>query len=100
MKFEHCGRINCICTHTDGCIKGFIHGRYEDRKEIKTSTGLKTVRTFYDGVLFCPTCDPERAHIQNTSRSSEEMAQRLRERSRYKAEENYNNNEASKTRTL
>lgn len=100
MKFEHCGKINCLCTHTDGCIKGFIYTRYSDKKEIKVNDEIKVIETWYDGVLFCPTCDPERAYIQQSSRSSEEMAQRLRERSRYKAEETYNNNEASKTRTL
>lgn len=98
--FEHCGRINCICTHTGGCVKGFIDTRYVDRKEVIRNGEKKVVETWYDGVLFCPTCDPERAYIQNTSRTSEEMAKRLRERSSFKQEETYKNNESSKTRTL
>lgn len=96
----HCGRINCVCTHTDGCVKGFIYTRYVDRKELIKNGEKKVVETWYDGVLFCPTCDPERAHIQNTSRSSEEMTQRLRERSSLKSSDYYDKEEASKTRTL
>lgn len=96
----HCGRINCVCTHTEGCVKGFIHTRYVDRKELIRNGEKKVVETWYDGVLFCPTCDPERAHIQNTSRSSEEMTQRLRERSSLKSSDYYDKEEASKTRTL
>jgi uncharacterized Zn finger protein (UPF0148 family) len=61
---------------------------------------LTEIETWYDGVQFCPTCDPERAHIQATSTSSEEMAERLRNRSQFKVAENYDNQEASKTRTL
>jgi hypothetical protein len=98
--FEHCGRINCICTHTNGCVKGFIDTRYVDKKELIRKGEKIVVETWYDGVLFCPTCDPERAYIQNTSRTSEEMTQRLRERSSFKQEETYKNNESSKTRTL
>ena len=61
---------------------------------------LQKIEQWYDGVQFCPVCDPERAHIQATSQSSEEMADRLRNRSQFKASENYERQEASKTRTL
>jgi len=96
----HCGRTNCICTHNNGCEKGFIWTRYADKKYIQTKEGQKVVETWYEGVLFCPTCDPERAYIQKTSRSSEEMTQRLRERSSLKSSDYYDKEEASKTRTL
>ena len=96
----HCGRINCRCTHTEGCEKGFIHTRYVDRKEKIRKGEKQVVETWYDGVLFCSVCDPERSQIQRTSTSSEEMAQRLRERSKYKHAENYEQKELEKTRTL
>jgi len=97
---NHCRKVNCRCTHTDGCERGWIHVRYSDTK-IVTRNGVETkVETWYDGVQFCSVCDPERAHIQRTSASSEEMAQRLRERSSYKNTENYEKQEANKTRTL
>lgn len=96
----HCGKLNCICTHNNGCEKGFIATRYSDKRFINTSEGQRVVETWYEGVLFCPTCDPERAHIQKTSRSSEEFHQRLRERSSLKSSDYYDKEEASKTRTL
>jgi uncharacterized Zn finger protein (UPF0148 family) len=93
-------RNACPCKHVD-CVKGFIHTRYVSTKEIKTREGeVKTVETEYDGVLFCPTCDPERAFIQRTSASPEEMRERLANRSPIKAKENFEKEEASKTRTL
>jgi len=95
-----CNRISCQCTHTNGCVKGFLQVRYVDRKKIMRDGVLTEIETWYDGVQFCPTCDPERAHIQATSTSSEEMAERLRNRSQFKVAENYDNQEASKTRTL
>ncbi len=92
----HCGRTACRCTHTEGCEKGFIHVRYVSRKWIKTKTGNKEIEKWYDGVVFCKVCDPERAHIQETSRSTEELTERLRARSNNKS----NTYEESKTRTL
>ena len=59
-----------------------------------------TVEIWYDGVRFCPICDPERAHIQNTSTTSEEFAERLRNRSTLKSSDNYDKEEATRTRTL
>ena len=96
----HCGRINCICTHNNGCEKGFIWTTYKDRKELIRNGETIVVEKEYEGVLFCPTCDPERAYIQQTSRSPEELQKILSERSKYKQEETYKNNETSKTRTL
>lgn len=97
---NHCGRLNCRCTHTEGCERGFISLRYADYQE-KIVKGEKIeVVTWYNGVQFCSVCEPERAHIQNTSITSEELGQRLRERSKYKHAENYENKESEKTRTL
>lgn len=97
---NHCMRNACKCKHVD-CVKGFIETRYVTTKEIRTREGeTKTVETWYDGVLFCPTCDPERASIQRTSASPEEMRERLNNRSHFKAVENFEKEEASKTRTL
>ena len=95
-----CNKINCICTHTDGCEKGFIFIRYCDKKIIMQNSVQTTVETWYDGVRFCPICDPERAHIQTTSTTSEEMQQRLRNRSSLKSSDNYDKEEATRTRTL
>jgi len=97
---NRCQRTNCYCTHTDGCVKGYIHIRYVDRKKIMRDGVVKEIETWYDGVRFCPVCDPERAHIQATSTSSEEMGERLRNRSQFKYSENYEKQETSKTRTL
>lgn len=97
---NHCRRPNCRCTHTDGCERGFISVIYVDEKVRYVNGEKKTVRTQYDGVEFCEVCDPERAYIQKTSKSSEELAERLRARSSYKSAENYERTEASKTRTL
>lgn len=97
---NHCGGLNCRCTHTEGCERGFIHVRYLD-EEIKTRKGERiVVERWYDGVQFCSVCYADRAHIQQTSMSTQEMGQRLRERSSYKNTENYEKQEAGKTRTL
>jgi uncharacterized Zn finger protein (UPF0148 family) len=96
----HCMRNACPCKHVD-CVKGFIYTTYVSTKEIKTREGeVKIIETEYEGVLFCPTCDPERASIQRTSASPEEMRERLSNRSQFKAKENFEKEEASKTRTL
>lgn len=96
----HCMRNACPCKHVD-CVKGYIHTTYVSTKETRTKEGeVKTIETEYEGVLFCPTCDPERASIQRTSASPEEMRERLSNRSQFKAKENFEKEEASKTRTL
>jgi hypothetical protein len=51
--------------------------RYKDSVKKMHKGEEIVVETWYDGVRFCPVCDPERAHIQNTSTSSEELGQRL-----------------------
>ena len=72
-----CKREGCKCSHTD-CDNGYIFTTYVTKTENKARNGEKiVVETEYEGVLFCPQCDPQRAHIQSTSSSSEEMARRL-----------------------
>ncbi len=96
----HCMRNACKCKHVD-CVKGFINTTYVTTKKTRTREGKEvTTEIEYEGVLFCPTCDPERASIQRTSASPEEMRERLANRSQYKAVENFEKEEASKTRTL
>lgn len=97
---NHCERLNCRCTHTEGCEKGYIWTRYSVKDEHIRNGETIVVEKWYEGVLFCPTCDPERAQIQKTSGSSEELSYRLGQRSKYKHAENYENQEAQKTRTL
>jgi guanylate kinase len=95
-----CNREGCLCEHTD-CDNGYIFTTYVTKTERKARNGEEiVVETEYEGVLFCPQCDPQRAHIQSTSSSSEEMARRLNERSPIKRAEIYEKQEASKTRIL
>jgi guanylate kinase len=95
-----CKREGCKCSHTD-CDNGYIFTTYVTKTERKARNGEKiVVENEYEGVLFCPDCDPERAHIQSTSSSTEEMARRLNERSPIKRAEIYEKQEASKTRIL
>jgi uncharacterized Zn finger protein (UPF0148 family) len=89
-----------MCTHTDGCEKGFISVRYKHTEKRMREGKQILIETWYDGVRFCPVCDPERAHIQSTSTSSEELAERLRNRSSFKSSDNYDKEEATRTRTL
>ena len=100
MEDNHCGRAGCFCTHTNGCERGYIFIRYKDTKIVKRKGEEIIKETWYDGVTFCSNCDAQRAHIQKTSVTSEEFGQRLRERSKYKSAENYETQEANKTRTL
>jgi uncharacterized Zn finger protein (UPF0148 family) len=95
-----CNKTNCICTHTDGCEKGYIWVRYKNTEKRMRHGEQILIETWYDGVRFCPICDPERAHIQNTSTSSEELAERLRNRSSLRSSDNYDREEATRTRTL
>lgn len=97
---NRCVKSTCFCTHTDGCEKGFIWVRYKHTEKRVRHGEEILIETWYDGVRFCPVCDPERAHIQETSKSSEEMAERLHARSPRKSAENYDKEEATRTRTL
>lgn len=95
-----CKSPTCRCEHID-CDYGYIYVTYvtEDIKKARNGEEI-VVKNEYEGVKFCPQCDPQRAHIQSTSSSSEEMARRLNERSPIKRAEIYEKQEASKTRIL
>lgn len=82
------------------CDNGFILTRHMELKKKMVKGEEITIESWYDEARFCPVCDPKRAHIQDTSTTSEELGQRLRELSRYKAAENYEKQEANKTRIL
>jgi hypothetical protein len=36
---KHCGTSNCICTHTQGCEKGWILGKFTEDKIVKLPNG-------------------------------------------------------------
>ena len=98
---NHCGRTGCICTHTEPCEYGIIWVEYyEDKKTITKDGNTKVVSERYEGVKFCPTCDPERASIQRSSRDSKELGERLRARSTVSKFKAYEEEERIKTRTL
>ena len=100
METNRCNKTNCICTHTNDCERGYIFVRYKHTEKRVREGNEILIETWYDGVRFCPTCDPERAHIQNTSTTNEEFAERLRNRSILKSSDNYDKEEATRTRTL
>lgn len=95
-----CNKVNCNCTHSDGCEKGYIFVKYKHTEKRMRENKEILIETWYDGVRFCPICDSERAHIQATSTSSEELAERLNNRSSLKSSDNYDKEEATRTRTL
>ena len=86
---DHCGVSGCICTHTQGCSKGWIIRKYSDEKYVE-----------YEGATPCPICDPDRYEIFLTSKSSSELGERLRARGTHTKRKVYEENENSKTRTL
>lgn len=97
---EPCKKINCQCDHSDPCTQGWVFIRYTDTlKRVVRGVIYETTKE-YDGVRPCPTCDPERAQIVDTSKTSEELTHKLQQRSQFKVAENYDKSEASKTRTL
>jgi hypothetical protein len=90
MNIEnHCGDSSCICTHTSGCEKGWILGKYLDEKNVE-----------YEAVSPCPICDPDRYEIFLTSKSRQELFDKLRARGTHVKRQVYEDNENSKTRTL
>lgn len=96
-----CKKEVCACDHLDPCDAGWV--RVTQTEIIVRTLRDGTTKQFeqvYDSYTFCPTCDPERAHIVATSNSSEERDRRLAYRSEFKVAENYDKENASKTRTL
>jgi guanylate kinase len=95
-----CKSPTCRCEHID-CDYGWIYGTFVTVEEKNTrKDGKIQIQTEYEGVKFCPQCDPQRAHIQETSSSAEELQRRLSERTTIKRAEIYEKQEASKTRIL
>ena len=101
MNLEnHCGRSNCYCTHSQGCIKGWIWLEYVDEKKVVRNGIPSITLTTYEGVRPCQNCDPERYEIWWSSKSSFEYHERLRMRSTVNRTKSYENEERDKTRTL
>lgn len=95
-----CKKSNCWCEHKE-CDFGWINFSYVTHEEKKLRNGeVIVVITEREGVKFCPQCDPERASIQETSSTAEEMQRRLSERTPIKRAETYKKQEAEKTRIL
>jgi hypothetical protein len=97
----NCKKEFCPCDHTDPCDAGWIPVTQVEivLKTLRDGT-TKQIEQVYNSFTFCPTCDPERAHIVATSNSPEERNKRLASRSKYKVAENYDIENASRTRTL
>ena len=96
-----CGRVNCRCTHDQGCVKGWIWSVVKDRTVTKSKDGVdNVVVTERDVVRPCATCDPERARIFQEVSSTWELGERLRARSNHNRQKEYDGSEQSKTRTL
>ena len=86
---DHCGVSGCICTHTHGCSKGWVLGKYFDEYNVE-----------YEGVSPCPICDPDRYELFHTVKSRLELGEKLRARGTHTKRKVYEENENSKTRTL
>lgn len=95
-----CNRTNCLCSHDNGCVKGFIEIRYKTVEKRLYKGEEITIENWYEGVKFCEVCDPERARIQQTALSAQDMAEKLKSRTPLKQAENYKKEIESKTRTL
>lgn len=98
---NHCGKHGCFCTHTEPCERGFIWVEYYEDKVVKLpDNNTRVTSERYEAVRFCPSCDPERAHIQDTSKTTWEMYDKLQARGKAQKVKAYEESESSKTRTL
>ena len=101
MSVIPCHRANCLCKHEEPCAAGWVTFRYKKVEERIGRDGIRfTNETWYDGARPCPTCDPERAHIFDTSATQAELQERLKARSNLNRTAQQENYEASRTRTL
>lgn len=103
MDFDldnHCGKHGCYCTHTNGCVKGWIEQEYIHEKKVVRNGIPSLTLTTYQGVRPCQNCDPERYEIWWSSKTSAEYHERLRARSTVNRNKAYENEERDKTRTL
>lgn len=98
---NHCGVAGCRCSHTHGCVKGWVWGNFIDKKIVHKKDGAHEVVTQeYDSVSPCANCDPDRAEIFHSAKSRWELQEALRNRSKSTRSQHYQDEERSKTRTL
>lgn len=97
---RHCYKTGCFCTHTDPCEYGWIHVEYYEDVIVRKGGQTKVHSERREGVTPCPTCDPERAALFRTAKSSTELGELLRKRSNFTRKQVYEEAESSKTRTL
>jgi len=81
-RFNDCGKVGCICTHDNGCVKGWIDGKsitgYTELYNKETKEYRTTSRQ-YDAVAFCGSCRGEQALIMRIAKTREQGLQKLRE---------------------
>lgn len=97
---NHCYKSGCICTHTAPCEHGWIWVEYYEDKITKYKGQTKVTSEKFEGVVPCPTCDPERAAIFRTAKNRQDLFEKLRARSSHSKLKAYEESESSKTRTL
>lgn len=96
-----CQNDQCRCTHQKPCEAGWIWEKGINYVHGKTKDGQATIKESpFEGVRPCPTCDPDRDWIFNTSKSRDELMRRLQERSSHKQNQAYERGESERTRTL
>lgn len=101
MKGFHCGKPSCICTHTDGCDKGWINVQYWVDSSGNICSEFDNIdKTQHEGAVPCENCDYEKWHIWKSSTTSEEYHERLRARGTHTRIKAYEIEESSKTHTL
>lgn len=90
MNIEyHCGNAGCICTHTQGCERGWIWGKHLDEHGV-----------IYEGVSPCAICDPDRYELFLHAKNRYELMEKLRSRGKHQRSQAYNESEQSKTKVL
>jgi hypothetical protein len=97
---NHCGKSGCICLHVAPCEFGWIWVETYDEVKVKSPDGTKVRAEKVEGVQFCPTCSPERAALQRTLKTGQELGEALRARSNATRLKVYEERESGKTRTL
>lgn len=101
VKGRHCGKPNCICTHTEGCDNGWVMVEYWVASNGVICSEFDNIeKTKHEGAVPCKNCDYDRWHIYKTSATSEEYYERLRARGAHTRIKAYEIEESSKTRIL
>jgi hypothetical protein len=82
-------------------VKGWIWGNFTDKKFVTLSDKTQeVVIQEYDSVSPCSNCDPDRAEIFHTAKTRWELQEALRNRSKSRRSQNYQDEERDRTRTL